>query len=185
MFTVEKLLIVAAEIERVHYGRLRMVKEVTVFDQTFLGERLFSQAEGLSAPSDQNVKEFYSFEDISPDLDSAVEYEELTAFQTSLRQIFEAQDKEGIGSNPDPEPGISQQFMTWFYPSTSKGLDEFGPEEAAYLLESLEACAIETEFHERAKAACIVTFTKHMCDHEWDGDSDDLECQNCEEHKFV
>ena len=181
-------MICAAEAETNTYGTIRMAKEISIFESGADGVREAKATRGvLGQNGDNPVVETYHFELLAPDFDAEdyAIWDMIADHQTELRDIFEKLNFEGVGFNPDPPEHVQSQSMTWFYPAQSltKYLDD--PEFVEQAIDYLRSHTADSDFHDSQRVASLMTFAKHRCVHEWEGENEFWECTKCEKWSYL
>jgi hypothetical protein len=183
------LMIHAAAVETHVYGTLRMVKEETVY---FTGPDDvvdLSARRGLidSSTSGQLSLNEYFFESLTPDFDESkyAIWDMIADDQNTLKEIFELFAREGVGYNPTPPAGVLSQNMTWFYSSEDviERMRDLNFVNSGIVY--LQTTRASSDFEESQRIAALVTFAKHKCRHNWDGESEFWSCKICGEYSFT
>jgi hypothetical protein len=181
-------MVCAVDIETNTYGTIRMAKEISTFEPTADGLREAQSTRGLLGQNgDSPVVEHYHFELLAPDFDDKdyAIWDMIADHQTQLRDIFELLSFEGVGFNPEPPELMLSQSMTWFY--SSKPLSEYtdDPQFVEQAIDFLRNHKADSDFTDSQRVASLMTFAKHRCIHEWDGEPEFWQCLKCGKWSYL
>ena len=191
-------MILAADIELNTYGTIRMVKEVTSFSTGYEPQATEYLPGTISDTGGFYESTRYFFEILNLDFEeenpeALQAWSKISENQELLGQIFETLGREGIGFNPNPPANVTQQSMTWFYPTQRTFLPtlssnlqltndrSFSAEAVAFLQSYVPA----NDFQDSQKVATLMTFSKHLCVHDWEGEPESWICTICQSHSYL
>lgn len=178
------LMVCAVDIELKTYGTIRMVKQFTQWIPGYVPQPSDYQP-GLIAECGgyyETHQYFFELQNVDFEVENpqTVEiWEMITAHQVLLAPIFERLEKEGVGFNPYPPENATEQSMTWFYPPNSLQHLTGDPQFVSQSVGFLRSCGSTSDFQDSQRVAALITFAKHLCSHEWEGESESWTCSRC------